>query len=288
MLKPPTGQLLGWLAENLAQVTDTPVLDASVVLGAVFGQTRAWVLAHPEAVLSTAQEATLRNMLRRLQAGEPLPYVLGSREFFGLRFRVSPAVLIPRPETELLVEQALGWLKSHPGRRRAMDIGTGTGCIAVSLAVSCPDLVCTAVDISWEALLLARENAAAHQAGERIRFAQANLLGPFAPESCDLLTANLPYIPTGDLVGLQVARFEPALALDGGPDGLGPVRTLLAQAGRVMAPGGLALLEIEERQGPAARALAAQALPGAEIGVMADLSGKDRLLWAELPPAKPS
>lgn len=169
-----------------------------------------------------------------------------------------------------------------------MDIGTGTGCIAVSLADSCPDLVCTAVDISWEALLLARQNAAMHHASGRIRFVQANLLGSFAPESCDLLAANLPYIPTGDLAGLQVARFEPALALDGGADGLEPIRTLLAQAGSVLAPGGLALLEIEERQGPAARALAVQALPAAEIGVLADLSGKDRLLWAELPPAKPS
>jgi release factor glutamine methyltransferase len=282
MLNPPPGRLLGWLTENLTHHSETAALDASVLLAAVFEKPRAWVLAHPEAALSRAQEELLTEAVHRLQAGEPFPYVLGSWEFFGLRFKVSPAALIPRPETELLVEQALIWLKSHPTRRRALDIGTGTGCIATSLVVNCPDLVCTAVDISTAALALARENTSGHQTGGRIGFVQANLLDPFAPASCDLLCANLPYIPSTDLPALRVALHEPRLALDGGPDGITLIDLLVEQTGRVLAPGGVALLEIEERQGPAALALAKKALPGAKIAILSDLAGKARLLRAEI------
>lgn len=284
MANQPSGQILARLTENLAEMSETPVLDASVLLASVLDRPRAWVLAHPEATLTPVQEQNLGEAVARLRSGEPLPYVLGSWEFFGLRFKVTPASLIPRPETELLIERALVWLKAHPDKRRALDIGTGTGCIATALAVNCPDLNCTAVDISSPGLALARENTAHHQVQSRVPLVQAQLLTPFAPACCDLLCANLPYIPSAELGTLRVSRFEPTVALDGGEDGLVLIRALLKQAVTVLAHGALALLEIEERQGHAVQALAEEILPGARVAVQADLAGKDRLLVAELPP----
>ncbi len=135
-----------------------------------WGAQRSWVLAHPELSLTIDQQDQLKEWLQRLGSGEPLPYVLGEWEFYGLDFFLSPAVLIPRPETELLVERALGWLKEHPGCSRAADVGTGSGCIAIALAANCPDLSVTASDISFEALRVARSNAARYCLDGRICF----------------------------------------------------------------------------------------------------------------------
>jgi release factor glutamine methyltransferase len=283
MRDPQPGRLLGWLSENLASVSETPSLDASVLLAAVLGTSRSWVLAHPEVSLSSTQEANLKQALARLLDGEPLPYIVGEWEFYGMRFKVTPAALIPRPETELLVEEALQWLTLHPTRRRALDIGTGTGCIAASLAANCPDLVCTAIDISPAALLLAAQNIRQHHLERRVSLVQASLLTAIAPACCDLLCANLPYIPSRDLAHLQVAHFEPVLALDGGGDGLAVINALMADMNRVLSPGGLALLEIEERQTNAVQALADHWFPLAQIEVLPDLAGKPRLLRIQFP-----
>jgi release factor glutamine methyltransferase len=272
--------LLPVLRRRLESASETPSLDAQIILAHILGVKRAWVLAHPEAVLSPQQEQSLNENLRRLESGEPLPYVLGHWEFYGLDFVVGPAVLIPRPETELLVEQALAWLRSHPARaeRLAVDVGSGSGCIAISLAAHTPDLRVIAADVSSSALEIARQNAHRHGVAGQIDFCQADLLPQAAGQPFDLICANLPYIPSAALPGLAVARAEPRLALDGGPDGLALIRRLLAQAQACLAPGGLILLEIEASQGQAAVALAQAAFPSAQVALHQDLAGLERLV----------
>jgi release factor glutamine methyltransferase len=208
-----------------------------------------------------------------------LPYLLGHWEFYGLDFMVSPSALIPRPETELLVEQALAWLRQRPQRRLVADVGTGCGCIAVTLATHLPGLRVIASDLSFAALKLARANSRKLVVEQRISFIQCDLLAPF--NKFDLIAANLPYIPSSELELLPVARREPRLALDGGPDGLETIRRLLQQALTRLAAGGLLLLEIEASQGSAALALAQAAFPYAQIQLLSDLAGQDRLIRLE-------
>ncbi|MEZ0395469.1 MAG: peptide chain release factor N(5)-glutamine methyltransferase [Anaerolineales bacterium] len=275
------GEWLERAAARLRPKSETAALDAQVLLAKVTGRPRTWLLTHLETPLPPEQETVLRRALTRLQRGEPLPYVLGEWEFFDLSLLVTPQVLIPRPETELLVERALSWLRAHPGRRRLLDVGTGSGAIAVALAANVPDLKVLATDISSAALEVARRNAARLGVAERIEFAQWDLLPPEplpAFERFDVIAANLPYIPTDILHTLPVYRREPTLALDGGRDGLDLVRRLLAAAPAWLAPAGLVVLEIEASQGPAAMALAFDLFARAEIHLHRDLSGHDRLL----------
>jgi hypothetical protein len=188
------GDYLASISEKIKPFSDTPSMDASVLLAGLLDKPRAWVIAHPEASLVSAERAVLENALKRLEAGEPLPYILGHWEFYGLEFLLNPATLIPRPETELLVEQALEWLKDHPDRRRIADVGTGSGCIAISLACHLPDLRIIATDISGLALQAALANARRHGVSGPINFIQGNLLDGVAAQF-DLICANLPYIP---------------------------------------------------------------------------------------------
>ena len=293
------------ITDILTSASETPALDAQVLLAYILEKPRAWLLAYPEAELSPKQEKQLLQTVQRLQNGEPLPYILGHWEFFGLDFIVTPAVLIPRPETELLIEQALEWLRSRPSAHIAADIGTGSGCIAVSLAVHASNLHFLATDLSLAALEIARLNARRHKVADQIDFLQADLLKPLNverltdtnnpltdtnnpladriyPPTFNLIIANLPYIPTSTLLDLAVYGREPSQALDGGPDGLGLIRRLLADAPRVLAPGGLLLLEIENRQGPIAKLLAQNAFPYANVSVIPDLAGHDRLVRIEI------
>ncbi len=289
-MKPPhrpeaslrVAQALALAREALTPHSDTAPLDAQALLAHLTGRGRAWVLAHPEAPLTAEQTARLRQALERLARGEPLPYVLGEWAFFGRSFFITPAVLIPRPETELLVEEALNWLGRHPGPQRVADVGTGSGCIAVSIAAEAPEARLVATDRSLAALRLARRNAERHGVASRIRWAQTDLLaalsGPW-----NLVCANLPYIPSEALRRLRVARFEPRHALDGGPDGLRLIRRLLHQVqGRMAAPSAL-LLEIGADQEKAAAHLARHAFPQARVDVRPDLAGRPRLLIISLP-----
>ena len=268
---------LNQIQARLLQVSETPVLDAQVILAHILGKPRSWVLAHPEFSLTPEQAVELERALTRLEAGEPLPYVLGHWEFFGMDFSVSRQVLIPRPETELMVEQALTWLRRHPARRAVLDVGTGSGCIALSLAIKTPNLHVLANDISPGALEQAQSNLLRYALQGRVQFVLADLF-PEVGGSFDLICANLPYIPSAELARLKVGRWEPQLALDGGPDGLRLVRRLLRQAPSHLAPGGLLLVEIEANQGQAVLDLARDAFPAAEIALLPDLAGKDRLL----------
>ena len=254
---------------------------ALALMAHVFQKPKTWLLAHPEEKMTGSQLDLFNNLLDRLEEGEPLPYLTGKQEFYGLEFEVSPAVLIPRPETELLVESALDWLKNHPMARRAVDIGSGSGCIAVSLLKNCPDLQMSAIDISAEALKVAQRNAQKHQVTDRITFLNASLLSTFEGE-IDLLCANLPYIPTDKLQQVNSLPWEPRLALDGGQNGLDLIAELLNQAPSKMARPSLILLETEDSLGPETIHLAKQAFPKAEIKLVKDIFDRDRLVRIEL------
>lgn len=263
-------------------MSESSSLDSQVLLAHVLKRPRAWVLAHPEAALTDEQLANLNSALARLESSEPLPYILGHWEFYGLDFAVSPDALIPRPETELLVDRAIVWLQTHPSRRVVADIGAGTGCIAVALAAHIPDVDILATDISHPALILARQNTVRHAVEERVSLIRADLLPPVAVKP-DLICANLPYIPTAVLPSLPVHAREPGLALDGGQTGLTQIERFLQNAPRCLAPGGLLLLEIEATQGETARRMAQSAFPQSTVDVLIDLAGRDRVIQIKVP-----
>lgn len=276
--------------------SDWPELDAQLILAHALDKPRTWVLAHPETPLSAPQLASVEEAVSRLEHGEPLPYILGHWEFFGLDLDVTPDVLIPRPETELLVEKAIAWLQSSPERRAVADVGTGSGAIAVTLALHVPDAHILATDISCAALDVARRNAQKFHVHHQIEFVECDLLPPphpFAPlplgegmgvrASFDLICANLPYIPTKTLQHLPIYGREPTLALDGGEDGLDLYRRLLPLASDWLGPSGMMLFEIENTQGVKALSLAYDLFLEADIHLHQDLAGNDRLLEVMLP-----
>jgi release factor glutamine methyltransferase len=269
------------LRQRLTQVSQSPDLDSQVLLAHVLDKSRAWILAHPENSLSNEEILALEAAATRLETGTPLPYVLGQWEFFGLKFRITPETLIPRPETELLVENALTWLNQHPKYRLALDVGTGSGCIAIALASRIPDLKIIATDKSFSALDVARVNALQLGTLQQVEFLQANLMPP-VQSKFNLICANLPYIPTSTLHTLKVYGKEPELALDGGKDGLDLIRSLIYLAAYSVSPGGLILLEIESSQGGAGSSLAKTIFPDAHIQILPDLAGLDRLLRIQI------
>jgi release factor glutamine methyltransferase len=270
------GIALEGLISRLEKNSDTPDMDAHVLLAHVMGRSSSWIMAHPEASLPSTRAAELEALAVRLEHGDPLPYVLGHWEFFGLEFEVGPDVLIPRPETELLVERGIAWLQTHPQARHAADIGTGSGCIGIALAANLPDLQVMASDISAEALKMAQRNAINNGVEPRLEFLCCDLFPPDA--EYNLIVANPPYIPTRTLHKLPIFGREPTLALDGGTDGLELIRRLLTAAPDRLATGGLLLMEIEASQGPAALSLACDIFSDAEIHLHKDLSGRDRIL----------
>jgi release factor glutamine methyltransferase len=268
------------LAHDLAGITESAGLDGQVLLAHVAHKSRSWILAHPDFVLSEEQVKILQDARRSLKAGMPLPYILGHWEFFGLEFVVTPHVLIPRPETEILVEQALHWLEKRSGTQRVLELGVGSGCISVSLAVHNPLLQVVAVDISPQAIAVARKNAQRHQVANRFQFVISDLCSAIRGRY-DLLCANLPYIPTSELQNLPVSKHEPQLALDGGCSGLDLIQRFLQSAPCLLAEKGLILAEIEASQGKAALDLAMDYFPQAQVRMVQDYSGNDRVLRIE-------
>lgn len=281
----PTPHSVGaLLAEAAARLSaDSPQRVAEVLMVEVTELPRTYLRAHPETVLTPKERERFADLVERCARGDPLPYVIRHWEFFGLDFLLSPQTLIPRPETELLVETAIRWANASSAMRSGhsaltiADIGTGCGCIAVALAVNLPSARVYASDIWPAALTVAETNAHRHQVADRVQFLQGDLLEPLKGP-VDVLCANLPYIASDELAALPAVRHEPAVALDGGPDGLTHIRRLLMQAPRALRPGGLALLEIGASQGAAALRLARQAFPGAGAEVRPDMAGLDRLL----------
>ena len=299
-----TGALLRGGAERLVVAgSATPRLDAEVLLAFAVGVERTVLLAHPETPVGSAAAARYRAAIGRRAAGEPVAYVRGRKEFYGLAFQADGRALIPRPETERLVELAqadvlhrLGAVAGRVGaaRLRIVDIGTGSGAIAVALAVSLRRLAALdavdilAVDISVDALDLARENAAGHAVADRIRFAQADLL-PAAGSgdsgrAFDLVLGNLPYVRRSAIADLpRATTFEPVVALDGGPDGLEIIGRLLDRLPQVLAGDGVALLEIGADQGEAIVELVAARLPGWHCAVKLDLARLPRVAVVRRP-----
>jgi len=290
-----TTPLLSDITIRLAAISDTPSLDASVLIAHILNKPRTWVMAHLELTLTTEQQTLLDHSLERLERGESFPYVLGDWDFFGLEFDITPDVLIPRPETELLVEKAIAWLQESSVRRRVADVGTGSGVIAISIATHFPDAYVLATDISHEALEVAQKNAIKFDVISRIDFVQCDLLPHPQPLSLrstpegsrergegvrvfDLICANLPYIPTETLPNLPIYGREPTLALDGGTDGLELIRRLLHIAPGWLTLNGKMLLEIEATRGAQALEIAYDGFPQAAIHLHQDLAGQDRLL----------
>ena len=262
--------------QALAASSDTASLDAQVLLADVLDRPRAWILAHTETTLTEEDLGQFEIRLDQCAFGVPLPYVLGWWEFYGRRFELTPAVLIPRPETELLVEQALEYIRASEQAMWVADVGTGSGCIAVTLAAGAPDVKVLATDRSRDALVVAERNATRYGLEARVKFVAADLLWP-VNQPFNLICANLPYIPTKELAQLAVGKTEPGLALDGGEDGLEHIHALLSQLQFCLAPGGLALLEMGPDQ-PAKVAAKLEHDSDWLIEIIADYAGKDRLL----------
>jgi release factor glutamine methyltransferase len=275
-----TINLSGWLEaarQALAAITDQPSIEAQALLTGVTGQSRAWIFTHPDAILDPDVLVQLNILVDRRLSGEPLPYLLGQWEFYGISFVVNPAVLIPRPETEMIVDLGREWLQPQPGIKIVIDVGTGSGCIAAALARWQPGHRYYACDISGAAIRVARRNFAQLQLSNHIQLIQADLLTPLAGPF-DLICANLPYIPTSTFHELEVAKHEPALALDGGSDGLRLIDRLLEQAVSRLADGGRMLLEIEMTQEFSAQQLARRYFPNAKIDIKYDLAGLPRVI----------
>ena len=316
-------QALSWATNQLRPMSDSPRLDAELLLAHILDWSRARVLAERRTPLSQPQQTMLRSLVARRAALEPIAYLTGHKEFYGLDILVDRHVLIPRPETELLVERtiaiarqmtadyqppntedralkiqdshvSIGEMRSsvlfpqssnNPsvvgGRSSVVvaDVGTGSGCIAVALAVHLPEAHVYATDISPEALHVARQNIDQHGVAGRVRLIEGDLLDAL-PEPVDALVSNPPYTILSE-IDKGVRRHEPRLALDGGADGLDIYRSLLAAAPAKLRPGGAVLLEIGATQGAVVVALARVRFPTAHIELYKDLAGLDRVVVVE-------
>jgi release factor glutamine methyltransferase len=297
------GELLSAITDRLRQSgSDTPRLDAELLLGYVLGVDRTGVVAHPEARVGDGQVPQIEAAVRRRERGEPVAYIRGVKEFHGLAIGVDPRVVIPRPDTELLVDAAVDRVRevltsgTWDGRRpfRIWDVGTGSGAIALAISADLRRrryggaFHVMATDRSTDALAVAVENAVGHGLAESIEFGRGDLFEveqePELP--VDLVVANLPYIASDEVPRLAVAAsFEPASALDGGPDGLDVVRRLLDGLAAVLASTGQALLEIGADQADAASDAARAALPGWRSWILRDLADRPRVLGVERPAA---
>jgi release factor glutamine methyltransferase len=263
-----------------AAIEDAP-LEAELLVMHLLGIDRAQLYCRLEEELSPSDVHGLDQLLKRRLGREPIAYIIGHREFFGNDFYVAPGVLIPRPESELLVEKALNFVVSQFPHRDPIiaDIGTGSGAIAISLALLLPRARIYATDISSRALEIAATNCNRHQVRGRVHLIEGDFLDPL-PEPVDIIIANLPYVKNADLSQLsaEIRQFEPLSALAGGEDGLDKVRQLLGRAKRKLCPGGLVLVEIAAGQGQAVASWARSLFPGASVELAQDLGGWDRVL----------
>jgi release factor glutamine methyltransferase len=277
------------MSANIAELLRTPglaPLDARVLLRAVLEATDAQLAAHPERVPGESERVRFMELARRRRAGEPVAYLVGSREFYGLLFKVAPAVLIPRPETELLVEAALEHMPAG-AECRVLDLGTGSGCVAVAIARERPRARVTATDVSPAALAIARANAAAH--GTDIELIESDWFAALAGRRFDLIVANPPYIAESDPHLAQGdVRFEPRGALVSGSAGLDAIETIVEHAGSHLARGGVLLFEHGYQQGACSRVLLA-VHRYTEIFTRRDLSDTERVTGGEFDgtPAQP-
>ncbi|HEX8538570.1 MAG TPA: peptide chain release factor N(5)-glutamine methyltransferase [Cystobacter sp.] len=279
-------RVLTWTTQHFEKKgVDAPRLTTEVLLAHVLKTTRVRLYVDLDRPLDKEELAAFKALIARRMAGEPTQYLTGVREFYNRPFKVDARVLIPRPETELLVEAALHALpKDGPGT--ALDVCTGSGCIAISLAAERPQATVFATDLSPDACALARENAQALGVADRVSVLHGSLYTPLPPDTrFQVVVSNPPYIASGEIPGLSAeVRREPRMALDGGPDGLALLRQVIEGARRVLAPGGLLAMEIGETQGPAVQALL-QTAGYENARVEKDLERRDRLAFGTQPVA---
>lgn len=280
-------QALREAREGLAAAgVPSPEVDARLLVGHVLGVRPLELVLHADRHLEPAEESALARLIAERAARRPLQLLLGDVEFYGRRFAVAPGVLIPRPETESVVEVALGAIADTAPpdgapRPRAADIGTGAGVIGLTLAAERPWLAVWCSDRSWAALELTARNAVALGVSDRVHLVAADLAGALAPGSLDLVASNPPYIARSAIPVLdpEVRDHDPHLALDGGEEGLDTIRRLVSEGGDLLRPGGHLVLEIGEDQGAAVRDLAS-ARGWRSIAIVPDLAGRDRVLHA--------
>ncbi len=293
------------LAEGLGRLRDsgseTARLDAELLLAHALDTERTAILAHPEAPVGDGAAERYRAGLERREAGEPVAYIRGVKEFHGLAFGVDPRAMIPRPETERLVdlaeaaiaERLLAAPRPAGGPKlRVVDVGAGSGAVVIAVAAALrrrgmlDEVELLATDVSAEAISLATENAVGHAMADAIRFREVDLLPEWEVRRWDVVLANLPYVRSDAIASLpRATTFEPRLALDGGPDGLAVIRRLLDHLPNVLEPDGVALLEIGGDQEPEARALVGERLPGWSCALEHDLGGLPRVLVLRPPAA---
>jgi release factor glutamine methyltransferase len=267
------GGLVAWAVRELTGVSPSPLLDAELLIAHVTGQPRSSVLAFPERAVRTALGDEVERLVARRSGGEPLAYLVRAQEFYSLPLRVTPAVLIPRPETELLVDEALAHLpRGEP--RAVLDLGTGSGALALALKRERPEALVTAADVSAAALAVARANA--ERLKLAVRFVESDWFAALAGERFDLIVCNPPYVASDDRAFADLG-YEPRLALDGGVDGLVALRAVLGAGRGHLSPGGLLLLEHGYDQRAALVDLAGS-LGWRLVAAQVDLAGHARVL----------
>ena len=274
------GSILKWTEQYFGtRGIDSPRLDAEVLLSHVLGKERIYLYVHFDEPLEAPELAAYREYIKQRVARQPVAYIIGRREFMGLSFKVTPAVLVPQPDTEILVQAALDRLAAKPAARVA-DIGTGSGAIVLSLLYYRKELQASAVDISADALAVAAENAASLGVAERVMFCEGDLLAPLAGQQFDAIVSNPPYIPTADIAGLapEVRTAEPMGALDGGADGLVFYRRLVADAPALLASDGFLAMEVGIHEAAPVAALAQASGAFARTEVLKDLAGIERVV----------
>ncbi|GAB1420246.1 peptide chain release factor N(5)-glutamine methyltransferase [Anaerolineales bacterium] len=259
------------------QESDSPALDAQILLCELLGKDRVYLFTHPEEELEETVWLNFQQQIEQAQQGKPVAYIIGKRAFYDRELLVSPAVLIPRPETEILVEEAIAFAR-HLGEINIVDIGSGSGAIAICVKAHCPRATVYAIDVSPEALEIAQQNADLQEV--EIHFHQGDLAEPLSQAGIKvhLLLANLPYIPSKTVLKLAVSQYEPHLALDGGIDGLELIDQLLKQCPLVCEDGALILMEIGADQGETALALAKRWLKTSQVSLIKDYAGYNRFL----------
>jgi len=270
------------IARLTAADVGSPRMNAETLLIFTLGCDRAYLYAHPERECTPEEESRYREAIAQRAGGMPSQYITGHQEFWGMDLIVSPAVLIPRPETEHVIETVLGLIHDNDLRSSALrmvDVGTGSGCIALALAKELPHAQITATDLSPTALEIARANTARHRLENRIQFRETDLLAGFRPAAFDFVVSNPPYVgeSEADEVELQVRKFEPRNAVFAGPSGLEVIQRLIPQAGSVLAPGGWLVMEIS---GTIAAGVQRLLEDWAEVHLMNDLRGIPRVISA--------
>ncbi len=278
------GRVLEWSADYLRRkgFTDSPRLDAQLMLARALGLDRVQLYLNYDRPLNSDELAAFKTLLKRRLDGEPVAYLLGRRSFWTLELAVGPGVLIPRPETETLVEAALDRL-AESASVSLLELGVGSGAISLALASERPALAVVATDVSAEALAVAESNAETLGLAGRIEFLEGDLFESVPGRKFDMIVMNPPYVAEAEYRELdrQIVEFEPAIALLAGADGLEVIRRLVAEAPEHLRPGGWLLFEIGADQGPSAAALM-EAGPFGEIGILPDLAGRDRVAAARL------